>query len=39
MTFAADGPRLATDPFAHARETWAGLHWQPGTWWAADGVS
>jgi para-nitrobenzyl esterase len=39
MVFAADGPRLTADPFAHAREAWAGLDWQPGTWWQVDGVS
>jgi para-nitrobenzyl esterase len=39
MVFGADGPRLTGDPFAHARDTWAGLNWQPGTWWAVDGVS
>ena len=39
MTFRADGPRLASDPFARPRATWAGLDWQPGTWWAVDGVS
>jgi para-nitrobenzyl esterase len=39
MIFAADGPRLAQDPFAHARKAWAGLTWQPGTWWQVDGVS
>ena len=39
MTFGADGPRLTADPFAFARGTWAGLDWQPGTWWAVDGVS
>ena len=38
MIFGADGPRLADDPFAFPRETWAGLDWQPGTWWAVDGV-
>ena len=39
MTFTAEGPRLASDPFARARQAWAGLDWQPGTWWAVDGVS
>jgi para-nitrobenzyl esterase len=39
MIFAADGPRLFQDPFAPAREAWAGLNWQPGTWWQVDGVS
>ncbi len=33
MIFAPDGPRLAADPFAHARRAWAGLDWQPGSWW------
>jgi para-nitrobenzyl esterase len=39
MTFTAEGPRLASDPFARPRQAWAGLDWQPGTWWAVDGVS
>jgi len=39
MIFAAAGPRTATDPFADARATWAGLDWQPGPWWPIDGVS
>jgi len=36
---APDGPQARPDPFAHARDTWAGLDWQPGTWWPVDGVS
>jgi len=36
---APDGLRAHPDPFAHARETWAGLDWQPGPWWSVDGVS
>jgi para-nitrobenzyl esterase len=39
MIFGADGPRLGADPFSYAREAWAGLDWQPGTWWAVDGIS
>jgi para-nitrobenzyl esterase len=39
MIFAADGARVSADPFAHARQTWAGLDWQPGTWWPVEGVS
>jgi carboxylesterase type B len=39
MVFADDGSRLEKDPFAFARETWSGLHWQPGPWWAIEGVS
>jgi para-nitrobenzyl esterase len=39
MIFGADAPRLAGDPFAFARQAWAGLNWQPGTWWQVDGVS
>jgi para-nitrobenzyl esterase len=39
MIFGADAPRLAEDPFAFAREEWAGLNWQPGPWWQVDGVS
>jgi para-nitrobenzyl esterase len=27
------GPNLADDPFAERRELWAGLNWQPGSWW------
>jgi para-nitrobenzyl esterase len=37
MIFAADGPRLATDPFGQPRRTWSGLDWQPGTWWPVEG--
>ena len=39
MIFDADGTRLAGDPFAHAREAWDGLDWQPGTWWPVEGAS
>jgi para-nitrobenzyl esterase len=39
FTDAPGGSQAHPDPFAHARETWAGLDWQPGTWWAVDGVS
>ena len=39
MVFTPDGPQERPDPFAHARETWSGLDWQPGPWWAVDGVS
>ncbi len=39
MIFAADGAHVAADPFAHARRTWAGLDWQPGTWWPVEGLS
>jgi para-nitrobenzyl esterase len=39
MIFGAGAPRLAGDPFARPREAWAGLDWQPGTWWAVGGVS
>jgi para-nitrobenzyl esterase len=39
MIFTPDGPQARPDPFAHARQTWAGLDWQPGTWWPVDGVS
>jgi para-nitrobenzyl esterase len=28
------GPNLADDPFAGPREMWAGLDWQPGSWWS-----
>jgi para-nitrobenzyl esterase len=38
MIFTDDGPSVAADPFAHARDTWSGLDWQPGTWWAFDDV-
>ncbi len=39
MIFGAEAPHLAEDPFAFAREAWAGLNWQPGTWWPVEGVS
>lgn len=39
MIFGPPAPRLAADPFREAREAWAGLDWQPGTWWSFDGVS
>jgi para-nitrobenzyl esterase len=39
MIFAAEGPHLEEDPFAHASRTWAGLNWQPGIWWPVDGIS
>ncbi|HET9079855.1 MAG TPA: carboxylesterase family protein [Trebonia sp.] len=37
--FTQDGPRQEKDPFAPARDMWAGLTWQPGTWWQVEGVS
>jgi para-nitrobenzyl esterase len=37
MIFAPGGPLLARDPFAEPRQAWAGLDWQPGTWWPVDG--
>src|SRR5580704_9470456 len=36
MIFGGDAPHLARDPFSFARATWAGLDWQPGTWWAVE---
>jgi len=39
MIFAEDGPSVSADPFAHARDTWSGLDWQPGTWWTFDSVA
>jgi para-nitrobenzyl esterase len=30
---APPGPHVAGDPFASTRQAWAGLDWQPGTWW------
>jgi para-nitrobenzyl esterase len=39
MIFGGAAPHLAGDPFSFARATWAGLDWQPGTWWAVEGVS
>jgi para-nitrobenzyl esterase len=39
MVFGAAGAHVSADPFAHARETWTGLDWQPGTWWPVAGVS
>jgi para-nitrobenzyl esterase len=38
MIFTSDGPRVAADPFAPVRAAWTGLTWQPGPWWAIDGV-
>jgi para-nitrobenzyl esterase len=37
MLFTAEGTRLASDPFGTARAIWAGLDWQPGTWWPLPG--
>jgi para-nitrobenzyl esterase len=34
MIFDPAGPYLAADPFRSVREAWAGLDWQPGTWWS-----
>ena len=34
MIFDPAGPHVAADPFASVREAWAGLDWQPGTWWS-----
>jgi len=34
MVFDPAGCRVSADPFASARAAWAGLDWQPGTWWA-----
>jgi para-nitrobenzyl esterase len=39
MIFSPEGPRVAADPFAPTRAAWSGLSWQPGPWWAADGVT
>jgi para-nitrobenzyl esterase len=39
MIFAPDGPRVEADPFAATRAIWSGLSWQPGPWWATDGVA
>ena len=39
MIFAPDGPEVSADPFAHTRDTWSGLDWQPGTWWPVDDVA
>ena len=30
---ATPGQTLEDDPFAEPRELWAGLNWQPGSWW------
>jgi para-nitrobenzyl esterase len=38
MIFAPDGPRAEADPFAPVRSAWSGLTWQPGPWWAIDGL-
>ncbi len=34
MIFAEPDPCQAEDPFRTTREAWAGLEWQPGSWWA-----
>jgi para-nitrobenzyl esterase len=34
MIFDPAGPHLADDPFASVNQAWAGLDWQPGTWWS-----
>jgi carboxylesterase type B len=34
MVFDPAGSRVSADPFASVRAAWAGLDWQPGTWWA-----
>ena len=39
MIFAPDGPRVEADPFAPVRAAWSGLTWQPGPWWAIDGLT
>ena len=39
MIFAPEGPRVAADPFAPTRAVWSGLSWQPGPWWAINGVT
>ena len=39
MIFAPDGPRVEADPFAPVRSAWSGLTWQPGPWWALDGLT
>jgi para-nitrobenzyl esterase len=36
MIFADDGPSVAANPFAHVRDTWSALDWQPGAWWPLD---
>jgi para-nitrobenzyl esterase len=38
MIFTPEGPQVETDPFAGVRQTWSRLAWQPGPWWAPDGV-
>ena len=39
MIFADEGPSVSADPFAHVRDTWSDLDWQPGTWWSFDDVA
>jgi para-nitrobenzyl esterase len=39
MIFAGGGPSVSADPFAHVRDTWSDLDWQPGTWWSFDAVA
>ena len=38
MIFTPDAPRVEPDPFGPTRAAWSGLSWQPGPWWAIDGV-
>jgi para-nitrobenzyl esterase len=39
MIFADEGPSVSANPFAHVRDTWSDLDWQPGTWWSFDDVA
>ena len=39
MIFVPDGPHVQADPFAPVRSAWSGLTWQPGPWWAIDGLT
>jgi para-nitrobenzyl esterase len=39
MIFADAGPSVSANPFAHVRDTWSDLDWQPGTWWSFDDVA
>jgi para-nitrobenzyl esterase len=36
MLFTNDGPTVSANPFAHVRDTWSPLDWQPGPWWPLD---
>jgi len=39
MIFTPDGPGIKAEPFAATDAIWSGRTWQPGPWWAIDGVT